>query len=189
MTPVRAGNMGDTITQELHGRYYETTYRRNKFVASVTGQTTTVALAATYTGLVIYNPISSTVNLVPTKVGIYFGVVPGAAQTFGVMLGYNVGNITTLTTPQTVRNRYIGSSAGQGLAASSIVAASAFTGVIVLGSVGTGGVDTLFPIIPSLYDLEGSVVLPPGALIAVYTSSASGASALSASFSWEEVPV
>ena len=34
LTPGRAGNLGDLIVSELHGRYYEQTYRRNVFVAA-----------------------------------------------------------------------------------------------------------------------------------------------------------
>src|SRR6266571_5303054 len=72
----RAGNMGDLIVSELHGRYYEGTYRRSMFnAANQTGVVTTAALATTFTGLCLSNPINSTVNLVLEKIGIAFSVV------------------------------------------------------------------------------------------------------------------
>ena len=41
----------------------------------------------------------------------------------------------------------------------------------------------------AVYDLEGSIILPPGAYAVLYTSAVMVASSLLASFSWEEVPV
>jgi hypothetical protein len=37
--------------------------------------------------------------------------------------------------------------------------------------------------------MEGSVILPPGAYAAIYTSTVSGAGSLAASFQWEEIPL
>lgn len=61
-TPSRAGQLGDTIVSELHGRYYETAYRRALF----TGATQAVLATATIAGLstattgvpVLYNLLS-----------------------------------------------------------------------------------------------------------------------------------
>ena len=187
LAPVRAGQLGDVIVSELHGRYYETTYRRNMFTANVALQTTTAGTPATYTGLVVYNPIGSTINMVLNKVGIAWGAALAAGY-FGVMYGYSSGNITTLTTAQTPRNKFFGvGAAGQGLAASSIVAASAFTSVEVLGSMGSLAT-TGYLSVPYFYDFEGSTVLPPGALAAIFTNVIT-TSSLCASFDWEEVPL
>ena len=77
----RAGNMGEQIISELHGRYYETSYRRALFnAANQAAATTTVGLATTYTGLCLSNPVGSPVNLVLNKVGYAFIVAfPAAA--------------------------------------------------------------------------------------------------------------
>jgi len=41
----------------------------------------------------------------------------------------------------------------------------------------------------SLYDLEGSIILPAGAYLCLITSVATAASGFQGSISWEEVPV
>ena len=55
-SPARAGQLGDTIVSELHGRYYETTYRRNHFLATnptaVTTSAGIIASASAYTGFI-----------------------------------------------------------------------------------------------------------------------------------------
>lgn len=188
LTPARAGNLGDLIVSELHGRYYETTYRRASFTANSTaGVTTTVGTAATYTGLALTNPLGSAVNLVLNKVGIAWIAVL-AAGAFGVMYGYNSSSAVTQTTAITAKNKFFGAGgSGTGLVATSITAPTAFSSVEILGSMGslaTTGYQTQ----DSFYDFEGSVILPPGAYAAIYTSVVT-TNSLHASFSWEEVPL
>lgn len=186
LAPLRAGNLGDTIVSELHGRYYETTYRRASFVANVALQTTSVGTTAIYTGLAITNPLGSTVNLVLNKVGIAFGAVTAAGYV-GLMGGFNGSSAVTQTTPQTARNKYLGGASGVGLAASSITAPGVFTAIEVLGSMGslatTGDI-----ILPGYFDVEGSWIVPPGGVVAIFTSVVT-TNALVASIAWEEVPV
>ena len=66
----RGGKTGELITSPLHGRYYEQTYRGNMF--GITGglTTTTAGGAATFTGLVVGNPLGSGYNLAINKVFI-----------------------------------------------------------------------------------------------------------------------
>jgi hypothetical protein len=59
---------------------------------------------------------------------------------------------------------------------------------MVLGYVGTGAITTNTNV-PSNFDIEGSIILPPGGYAILYTSAASAASSLLCSFQWEEVPV
>src|SRR3954465_13721139 len=100
----RAGKQGEQIVSELHGRYYEQTYRGNMFSVQTqgTGVTTTAALATTFTGLAVGNPAGSGVNLVLNKFTCAQFAV-GAAATIGIMGG--AGSITASLTPQ---NRMIG---------------------------------------------------------------------------------
>ena len=60
--PVRLGQLGDTIVSELHGRYYEATYRKTMYTGvTTTGQTTSAGNAVAFTGLMLINPPTSTV--------------------------------------------------------------------------------------------------------------------------------
>ena len=94
----RGGRTGEQIVSELHGRYYEQTYRGGMF--GITGglTTTTAAGAATFTGLVVVNPAGSGVNLAVNKVFVSQGAALTAETEIGVMYGANVVATTPLTT-------------------------------------------------------------------------------------------
>jgi hypothetical protein len=183
---LRAGRTGELIAQELHGRYYETTYRKGMFSGSIIGQVTTVGLATTYTGLVLANPPGSSVNLIVNKVGVGFLVAFAAGAAVGLMTGYS-GVALTGITAVTVRNQMFNSGGpGQGLLASAATLPIAPTVNTIFGAGLTGAITTT-PAAFGLFDLEGSLILPPGAYAAIYTSTASGTASMAASMSWEEV--
>ena len=191
-TPIngRAGQLGDLIVQELHGRYYETTYRKHMFSgASQVAATTTVGLATTYTGLCLYNPIGSNVNLVVNKVGYAFIVAFPAAAAIGLMAGYNAATAVSGVTAGTVVSEFLGQPVGQGLVATAITMPTAPTLRMLLGSGLTGAITTEEAVSGETIDLEGSIVIPPGGYLAFYTSTVSGTSGFFGSFQWEEVPV
>ena len=190
---LRQGNMGDLIVSELHGRYYETVYRRTQYFASnPTGVTTTATTSGTTTAIVginISNPINSPVNLVLNKIGVAFTVVFAAAADIALGVGYNSSTNVTQTTPLTVRNAYVGvGAAGYGLVSSSVTFPTPPNFIHVLGSGLTGAITTT-PYIPYTMDLEGSVILPPGAFAGIFTTTAGGASGFFGSIGWEEVPL
>lgn len=187
---MRLGNMGDQIVSELHGKYYETTYRRNMFFGGIVGQTTTVGLATTYTGLCLSNPIGSPVNIVITQAGYAFLVAFAAASSVGIMTGYNSGTNVTHTTPVTVRSQFVGiGQAGVGLLDSASTLPTAPFINTVFGAGLTGAITTTPFGVGGLVDINGMIILPPGAYAAFYTSTASGTNSSSFSFSWEEIPV
>lgn len=187
---IRQGNMGDTIVSELHGRYYETVYRRAGFLAAnPTGVTSTAVTSGTttaITGISLFNPINSLVNLVLNKVGYMVTVAPAAVMPMFLAVGYNAGATASTTTALTVRNAYVGVGAsGYGLAYSVATAPTAPNFTHALGTVFT----TLTSNGPTIVDLEGSVILPPGGYAYVTSTVASGASGFFGSIGWEEVPL
>lgn len=186
----RAGKTGEQIIQQLHGRYYEATKRGLMFGGSITGQVTTVGLATTYTGLCLSNPFTSSVDLVINKVGYAFLVAFAAAASVGLMTGYNATTNVTHTTPVTVRGqRFTGvTSSGSGLLDSAATLPTAPTLNQIFGAGLTGAITTIPGIYSGVVDMEGALILPPGAYAALYTSTVSGAAAGAFSFSWEEVP-
>ena len=116
--PVRQGQLGDVIVSELHGRYYETAYRRNMYTATLTaGTTTSAALSTTFTGLLLLNPNNSQVNIVVNKVGFSFLVAFTAAAAIGLQTGnQSTALLSGLTTTNTsVRPNYVGAGIGTGL--------------------------------------------------------------------------
>lgn len=193
---IRLGNMGDLIKSDLHGRYYEATYRKSVF----TGATQAVIATATSAGLttsvaglpVLYNPIGNVYNVVLLRVGYSFLLAqPSAASIIGIATGYNptTGLSGTLTSVAP-KNRFLGGPAPTAFMyfSASITLPTAPTLDAVIGYVGTGAITTNTNV-PSTFDVEGSLILPPGGYAQLYTSAASAASSLLCSFQWEEVPI
>lgn len=190
--PLRTGKLGDQISSLLHGAYYESAYRRAQFMAAnQTGVATTVGLATTYTGLCLSNPVGSSVNLVIQKVGIAFPVAVAAGLVYGLMVGYHAATNVTHTTPSTtLRNGFVGVGAAPvGLVDTAATLPIAPTVACIFGAVGTAAVTAPATMPPAVYDMDGSIVLPPGAFCALFTSAASGALGMLGSINWEEVPV
>jgi hypothetical protein len=185
--------LGDTIVSELHGRYYETAYRRNLFLATSPAASVTsagiIASAAAYTGLVLYNPVGNINNLVVNKVGVAFPVAPAAVVVVGLTT-LGVVSATATLTAATTRNLYLGGAAPTALAYSvaTVTYSTAALPAHILGVVGTGAV-TVFSTITSLYDLEGGLIIPPGYAVSIYTSTAANTAGFWGSFQWEEVPI
>ncbi len=183
----RGGKLGEGMVSELQPRFYEQTARKQRFGGSITGQVTTVGVATTYTGLVLSNPITSPVDLVLDKVGVAFLVAFAAAASIGLFKGYNAGANVTHTTPAVVVNKRVDSVAGFGLLDSAATLPTAPVLDTVLATGLTGAITTTPDINGGLYDLDGSIVLPPGGYLGIYTSTASAAASMSASLAWSEV--
>lgn len=192
----RLGNMGDVIMSELHGRYYEATYRKSMFTGAtqaVIATATSAGLTTSVTGLpVLYNPIGNTYNVVLTKIGYSFLIAqPSAASIIGIATGYNATTAVSGTlTSVSPKNRFLNGPAPTAAMyfSAAITLPTTPTLDVVLGYVGTGAITTNTNV-PSLFDLEGSIILPPGGFAQLYTSAASATSSLLCSFQWEEVPV
>jgi len=190
LVPERAGNMGESIVTELQARYYENTYRRNRFMAAnPTGVTTVAFTSGTTTavlGTILSNPVGATVNLVVDKVGFAFPVIDTTVNSVILAGGYNSSTNVTHTTALTVRNAFLGvGQQGQGLCDASSTVPTVLNTIAQLASMPTA---TTLPS-TAWFDLEGSIILPPGAYIALITSAASAASGFQGNIWWSEVPV
>ena len=196
-SPGRAGNLGDAIVSELHGRYYETTYRRAGFTGAtqaVLATATTAGLTVSLTGVpVLYNPIGNTNNIVVNKVGLSVLLAPAAPVSIGIATGFNAGTaISGTLTSVAPKSRYIGLGAAPTAAmyfSAAITLPTIPTLDMVFTTVDTGAITTSPSGAATVVDLEGGLILPPGAYMTIYTSAALLASSLLASFQWEEVPI
>ena len=107
------------------------------------------------------------------------------------MCGYNSSTNVTHTTAGTPRSNFFGVGAtGSGLVdtASTLPTAPVLTHIFAAGL--TGAITTFQEIgAQYVFDLEGGVILPPGAYAAIYTSTVSGTSGFFGRFQWEEIPV
>lgn len=185
---LRSGKQGDAVVSELHSRYYEQTYNGNMFfVANQAVATTTVGLATTYTGLSLANPIGSTVNLVLNKVTFMQSVIQSTqVEAYAIATGFNSTTQVTHTAAITPRTAKIGSGltpAALADTSSTLPTAPVYTAFI--GATSTATADATF----GVADLEGSIILMPGAYACWVTPAQASVAGLWFSFSWEEVPL
>lgn len=192
---MRAGKQGDVVVSELHARYYETTYRGNGYMLSVS----TAAAVTAYSGgaagtpaLAIYNPVGSGRNAVITKASVGNVVAASAAGTvtFGLYIGTTAAitqatvvvpwNQATQQQAGSVVTGYRNVALTSGSAASNVVPIASYYWATAAGAaLVTGG-----PV-----DFEGSIIIPPGSYAALGGSAALTSATWIASLQWEEVPV
>lgn len=188
VNPGRAGKTGELIVQDAHGQLYEAAYRGNLFSASnVAAQAVSAALATTYTGLCISNPLGNNKNLVMVGCNFALTVVPAAIASLHLIAGYsatvNVTHTTPLASPG-IQNGLIGGGQPSTAKADSAATIVNPSYLIPLGSGFTAA--ALPSTSPNWIDLKGQFILIPGAWIAIGALTAVTGFG---GFVWEEVPI
>lgn len=205
--PVRQGRQGDVVVSELHGRYYEQTYRNNVYFTGHTALTAlsanTVTLTATTTPILgIWNPATSTVNAVLLQA--YLNVVAnnltsGAAPGVFVWAVSNGNNaISTGLTPFNSRTLIATGSQVRGFAGATALTGLTNNLAIVAGSqlpapsgltYTTLASTALLPSYAGREDFDGSIIIPPGAVLALLNTTSSTVFSAVGRLVWEEVPL
>ena len=194
--PIRTMNTNELAVSEVHAPYYEGAYRGGRFggamqaviaTALQTGLTT-----ASTGGLCLYNPNGSGINAVVEKVGFATNII---VQTSAGILGLGVGQSTTALsgtlTSVAPKSRKLGSGISP---VCGLVSSATFTLPVaptldtVLAGVDTGAITVAFNN-GGVVDLQGGIVLPPGAFCLFVASAGLVASSYMFSMQWEEVPV
>lgn len=182
--PFRQCKTGEQAISNTHARYAEALRNgRIWHAGNQAAQAVSVALATTYTGLVIYNPVGSGVIAVPLKTKYALSVAPAAISAIGLIVGFAAtGGVTAETTPLTVQNGKIGNtSRGQVRAFS----AATITTPTWLAQLVDGFTAAALPAPSAWVDVDGLVGLLPGAFVAIGALTA--VTGLG-SISWEEIP-
>lgn len=205
--PVRQGRQGDIIVSELHGRYYEQNYRNNVYFTGHTAvqalSANTITLTATTTPILgIYNPSSSTVNAVVLQAmlnvvsnNLTSGAGPGA---FVWAISTGNGAISTGLTPYNSKTLIAAGSQVRGFAGATALTGLTNNLVVAAGSqlpspsglTYTTLVSTaLLPSYSGREDLDGSIIVPPGGVLALLNTTSSTVFSAVGRLTWEEVPV
>ena len=189
---LRLGNMGEAIFSELHGRYYEATYQRSIFSAANTAAVATVALTTTasYTGFYLGNNNGNSVNVVLLKASWATSVAVPTAGFVALETGYISSANITVGGAITAISNFVGiGAAPQAVAgAGSATLPVAPTARLFLSNANTAATTAGNVAGPQVVDLEGSIILPPGAFVA-FATFATNTVAWWFSMMWEEVPV
>jgi hypothetical protein len=191
----RAGQLGDAIVSSLHPLYYETTYRGNSFLLSVSTAAAVTAFAGGAAGtpmIAVFNPAGSGRNAVITKVSVGSVVAASAAGTvsFGLFFGTTAAiTQATVTVPWAMGTQLQSGSVMTGFRNVALTSGSAASNVIPVASyywatAAGGALVTGGPV-----DLDGSVIIPPGCYAALGGSAALTSATWIGSLQWVEVPV
>lgn len=178
----RGGHTGEVIVQTLHGAYFESMARGLMYsAANQAAKAVSVALATTYTGLLLYNPIGSGVMLVPNKIKFALSVAPAGIATLGLISGFQTTPPTGLTA-LTVRSNQVGNSAsGKGVVYSDATIATP----VWHQQLSDGFTAAALPAPTPPTDLDGLIGILPGGFLAIGALTA--VTGLG-SIAWEEVP-
>lgn len=184
VAPFRASRDGSLVVSQGSGKYTEAVRAGRLFVAcNQAAVAVTAAMATSFTGLVLGNPTTSGVDVIVHRFGYSLGIAVPTATMIGLMTGSGASVVGSITP----RNRLVGGPA----AVAQVDDACTLPGTPVLEQVfghawseaTTAGSQEP----PADIDLDGSLILPPGAFVASFSLAAVGA-AFYFSFIWEEVP-
>jgi hypothetical protein len=206
---LRQGKNAEAIVQELHGRWYETNYRGNVYSAgmgftSISNATYTVAtLGNTCTPVVgVWNPTGTGVNLVILYATLGVGVTALQATGCGPFVWcMSIGNGAISTGAQPLSRSAL-TLTGSKARDMTNVALTGLTNNLVqrfASSLGGGSnVQAAFlqtqagavtPQVSSVEQLEGSLIVPPGGVLALLAAATGVAHSATSGLVWEEIPV
>lgn len=191
----RAGQLGDAIVSQLHPRYYETTYRGNSFLLSVSTAAAVTAFSGGAAGtpmLAVFNPVGSGRNAVITKASVGNVVAASAAGTvsFGLWFGTTAAiTQATVVVPWSMSTQLQSGSVVTGFRNVALTTGSAASNVIPVASYYWATAAGAALVTGGPIDLEGSLIISPGSYVALGGSSALTSATWIGSLQWEEVPV
>lgn len=188
--PLVTENNGALVVTQSGGKYTSAVRAGRVYAAANQAAVAlTAAMATTYTGLVLFNPATSTVDMALLQFGFQFTVAVPTATVIGLMTGTVVTAATMdAAAAITPRNRLTGrANASQAIVDNGCT----LNGTPVLEQVFAQGgtlATTGTAVGPMTFaDIDGSLVIQPGSYVAVYSFAACTASAI-CSFVWEELP-
>jgi len=199
ITTPRFGAQQEMFVADAHARYYDAVRRGNVFVAANTAAQALTTVAASATGLILWNPPNSGKNAVLLRLNIALQSLPAGAaglvlaggsqplipsSTFTALSGTGAYNGTFNAQMSTV------GSSGSRSVCQAASAANAIGTIIFRwipgGPAATVAGSTSFPPFIS-EEIAGDLVVPPGNAIAL--ESVTTAITVGATLIWEEVPV
>jgi hypothetical protein len=189
------GEYGEQLASELQPRYYENTYRGQKFSACNTAAVTVGILTATNVSFALYNPPSSGKNL--AIVAASFGASSTVFGSGAVVFAISPQTTTPAgTTALTIRSNLLTGNTGAASVAQAYSAATlSATPVAVRPLYGcvAPAASTVTPVsattVPFVKDdVAGEIILTPGTVLSIQGSVAALATGF-IGISWDEIAI
>lgn len=206
---VRLGRTAELIVQELHARYFETNFRGAVYsdgmgLTSISNSTFTVGgIGATTTPVTgVWNPTTSGVNLVIIEATLGLTMTALAATGPGGFTWALSANNSALTLGATPLNRKTFVNAGSSAKGLTNVALTGITNALVAkfgSSLGGGSAENVSftatavamqtMAVSSKEQFDGTLIVPPGGVLALLANTTPAAHSACSAIVWEEVPV
>lgn len=206
---IRMGRQGDQLASDLHGRFYEQNFRGNLFVGGVTltainnATFTSATTGATATPLLgIWNPANSQTNAVVLQANLTATMTALQATGGGPyvwMATYTTANISTATSFINAKTLVAGVGNAKNVSG---VALTGMTGTLafIKGSYLGGGSASNAAFLATAVgmqaqlagfreDVDGSIIVPPGGILALMATTTPVAHSVVSGIIFEEVPV
>jgi len=184
LNTLRTARDGSLVTQVGGGRYIEAARSGRLFsVANQAATATTVTLNTNWQGLGVGNPTGSGKNLVMLEFGWAMSVVGSAAGAVGLAIASHESTHGAVITIKAAMN---GTGSSIAYADNDVDPTGTQTLIRLCGTIGTGATTTQIAVPQSIYDIGGSIIIPPGRAIYTYTTAATTAGAVFF-FLWEEI--
>lgn len=205
--PMRLGRSGEPIVSELHGRFYEQTFRGNVFFVGTTGivalSANTITLTATSTPILgIWNPstsavnavvlqasLSTVINTVTTPVGSGAYVWAGSTGNAAISTGLTPWNAKTLAQSGSSVKGFAGATALTGLTNNTVIMAAADFPSITALTYGTIANTNVIYSNGAVQNFDGNMIVPPGGVLALLNTTSTTTVSVVARLLWEEVPL
>lgn len=203
----RLGRTGETVLQQLHGRFYEQNYRGNVYSANcgVTAlSATTITLTNTSTPILgVWNPSTSTVNAVLLFANIMtvFNTWTTPTGPGALLWATSTGNTAISTGSSPLNRKSLASAGSQCKAFNGGTALTGLTnnltiqgalnapGIQGVGAYGTPSAPTAvqFTTLTGQHFFEGAVIIPPGGVFSIVNQISTTTSSAAGDLVWEEV--
>ena len=200
--PVLQGKQGDFIYSELHGKYFTQNYRGNLFfgATAAAGLANSIFSNTTFVGLMLWNPTGSGKLLSVVRASaVMVGVGTTALSSFGYSYLANAGAgigtgapISAFTAITATRGACNAQVTGQGSSVALVGGGATLTTAMTWlrnSTFGTGtGAATVALATQGVEELDGTLIVPPGMVVALTTDILNGGT-FASSLIWEELPL
>ena len=140
------------------------------FIANQSATTTTIALAATYTGCCLFNPITSKKNLSILKVSCSLWAAPAGIVAVGLIVGWSAAGVTPANALTTYNAKtLVGGSplSGAGGSSGCTLVGTPIWACMLSSANASGALSTASS--PVWFDIGGTLEIPPGGYVAIGT--------------------
>lgn len=204
--PFRQGRLGESIIQQLHGRYYEQVLRGNVYSIACTPtalSAATIALTASGQPIVgLWNPPTSGVTAVILQAALVDFINNVTSVALGGFVWASSLNNSAMTAGLSPFNRKTMASTGSACKGFSLSTASLLTGltttpVVVFEAAEfntasgllttTVSAATPTPSVSGVQNFDGSLFVPPGGVLGLFNTISVTTHTVSARLLWEEV--